>query len=65
MKKQIFSDGRGQHMVDIKNLNKQRVLDWVLKYPGKTRNQYCEDLNMSPITLRNHINTLIDEGKLD
>lgn len=61
----LIMDGRGQNMIEVKEKNKLRVLDCIKNNPGRTRTEYCEELGMSPLTLRGHIKALIDEGLLE
>jgi len=59
----MFKDKRGYHMVKVKHQNLRRVREYFLKYPEALRKECEESLNLSPLTVRNHIKTIQKEIK--
>ena len=57
----MFKDKRGHHMFKVKQHNLKMVRDYYLKYPDALRKECEESLNLSPLTVRNHIKTIQKE----
>lgn len=63
--KSVLKDGRGQHSKRIAAKNKKKVELWFHKNPGTTKKECQDATGLSALTVRQHINALIKEGRFE
>lgn len=57
-----MKDGRGLHMLEILDVNRSRIREYMKKNPDTTKKEIGVALSMSPNTVRNHVRAIEGEG---
>ena len=58
-----MKDGRGLHMLEILDVNRSRIREYLKKNPNTTKKEMGIALCMSPNTIRNHVRAIEEESK--
>ena len=58
----IISDGRGETKKEEGRVNKERVREFFNKNPGSTKKACQDALNLSALTVRNHLISIEADG---
>ena len=54
-------DGRGENMKNLRDKNREKIIDWFVKNPGSTQKECADGLGLSLVTVWAHLKRIRED----